>query len=101
MRGGWRILDACVRVGTVIPIHVGDLLHVLVPELGVGMPTCVDAVVPGLVVRSEVVVGIFAVIEAVCARVERIAAVMPGIDNTGVASQLGVCGPGHDVATRR
>ena len=36
--GSVRVLDAGGRIGAVEPIHIGRLLFILVPELGVGMP---------------------------------------------------------------
>ena len=54
--------------------------------------------IPGLVVGGEIVVGVLAVVDAVGAGVEIVAAVGPGVLEAEITGELGVGGPGHGVA---
>ena len=73
---------------------VGSILHVLIPGFLGHVPLrLTELVIPRRVVRGQIVVIVFAVIDGVCADVDVVSALSPGITDAGIACKLRVGSP--------
>ena len=84
-----------------VPGHVRHVAFVHVPSLGSHVPFAVEFVIPGEIVVLQIVIGIFAVIDAVRTAVKIVFVARRGIIQAENTRRLGVAGPQrHVVATR-
>ena len=65
------------------------------------MPLTVDLVIPGKIVSREIVIGVFGVVNRICAAINLVSPVPPGVAQANVAGELGIRRPWRGVASGR